>query len=248
MKADRAATWADRVMRYQERNGELRYATWDAFIEDFKATFYPENEATDALMKLESDHYFQRKRTVDTYVDEFEDLIALSGYSDKLAIVIKFHRGLNPAIQDKIAEMGADRPDDRNPEAWYAAARRFDQNRRANEAFNSSSMCEKSLTRHPCRQTSRNPGNHCLPLVTSGLDPPPQPCQLQQPLHLPTEISDDHSLLAPLWILMRRNEMAISRAVAIAVVKSAIAAGTARSHSTSVRCRLMTAKTSSKVS
>jgi hypothetical protein len=41
-------------------------------------------------MCLESDHYFQGKRTVDAYVDEFEDLIDLSGYSDDLAIVLKF--------------------------------------------------------------------------------------------------------------------------------------------------------------
>jgi hypothetical protein len=153
MKAGRAATWADRLMRYQELHGYLRYGTWDAFTQDFKETFYPENEATEALMKLESDHYFQRKRTVDTYVDEFEDLITLSGYSDKLAIVIKFRRGLSPAIQDKIAEMGADRPDDRNPEAWYTAARRFDQNRRANEAFHSS-----ALRRAPPSSTIPPPG------------------------------------------------------------------------------------------
>jgi len=142
MKGDRAATWADRAIRYEKANpkGGTHFRDWDTFEAEFKATFFPENEATDALMKLESEQYFQRKRTVDTYVDEFEDLIALSGYSDNLAIVIKFRRGLNPTIQDKIAEMGRDRPDDRNPLGWYAAARRFDQNRRANEAFNSSSV------------------------------------------------------------------------------------------------------------
>jgi hypothetical protein len=89
-------------------------------------------------MKLESTQYFQGKRSVDAYVDEFEDLIELSGYTDKLNTVVKFRRGLQPAIQDKIAEMGKDRPDDDNADGWYKTARMFDQNRRANEAFHSS--------------------------------------------------------------------------------------------------------------
>jgi len=41
-------------------------------------------------MRLESDCYFQGKQMVDAYVDKFEDLIDLSGYSDNLAIVLKF--------------------------------------------------------------------------------------------------------------------------------------------------------------
>jgi hypothetical protein len=33
----------------------------------------------------------------------------MSGYMDPIAIVLKFHRGLNLMIQDKIAESGTDR-------------------------------------------------------------------------------------------------------------------------------------------
>jgi hypothetical protein len=160
MKTDRAATWADRIIRFESTHTKPRFATWDDFIGEFHATFFPENEATEALMKLESDRYFQRRQTVDTYVDEFEDLIALSGYSDALAIVIKFRRGLNPTIQDKIAEMGQDRPGDRDPRGWYTAARRFDQNRRANEAFNSAS-------------TRRTTGT--MPQLTASVVPRPTP-------------------------------------------------------------------------
>jgi hypothetical protein len=140
MKGGRAAVWADRIIRHDSLNGSTRFKTWDDFSTAFKTAFFPENEATDALMKLESTHYYQGKRSVDAYVDEFEDLIELSGYTDQLAIVIKFRRGLHPGIQDKIAEMGKDRPDDRKPEEWYASARRFDQNARANEAFHSSTQ------------------------------------------------------------------------------------------------------------
>ena len=38
-------------------------------------------------------------------------------------------------IQNKVAESGTDHPDDEDFDGWYGAARRFDQNRLANEAF-----------------------------------------------------------------------------------------------------------------
>jgi hypothetical protein len=138
MKGGRAATWADRLIRYETSMNHPRFGTWADFATAFRDSFFPENEATDARMKLESTQYFQGKRSVDTYVDEFEDLIELSGYTDKLNTVVKFRRGLQPAIQDKIAEMGKDRPDDNDADGWYRTARMFDQNRRANEAFHSS--------------------------------------------------------------------------------------------------------------
>jgi hypothetical protein len=50
---------------------------------------------------------------------------------------MKFRRGLSSAIQDKIAELGIDRPTDDDINGWYSAARRFDRNRLANEAFHS---------------------------------------------------------------------------------------------------------------
>jgi hypothetical protein len=90
MKSNRTATFADCTIRYEMKYDSLRYGLWDAFQRVFIETFCPENESTHALMHLESDCYFQGKRTVDAYVDEFEDLINLSGYSDDLAIVLKF--------------------------------------------------------------------------------------------------------------------------------------------------------------
>jgi hypothetical protein len=115
------------------------YDDWASFQEAFIADFCPENEATTAIMKLESSTYYQGKRAVDAYVDEYRDLISTSQYTDPITIVLKFRRGLNPATQDKIAESGIDRPSDSNVEGWYRAARRFDQNRLANEAFHMSS-------------------------------------------------------------------------------------------------------------
>jgi hypothetical protein len=39
----------------------LTFTSWDEFREEFTAAFCPENEATTALMWLESDCYFQGK-------------------------------------------------------------------------------------------------------------------------------------------------------------------------------------------
>jgi hypothetical protein len=168
MKGDRAAAFADRTLRYEDKHQRPRFTTFAVFRSTFIEAFCPENESTQALIRLESDRYFQARRNVEAYVDEFETLIDVSGYTDELAIVLKFRRGLNPAIQDKIAESGSDRPDDNSPNAWYAAARRFDQNRLANEAFNSAS--NRRTTANPSIPTttsrtfsSRNPFAHLSP-------------------------------------------------------------------------------------
>ena len=76
--------------------------------------------------------------TLDDYVDEFQDLIMDSGYTDPKTIVVKFRRGLNTHIQNVVATMAAGRPSDGNPEQWYNMARMVDQNRATNEAFSSS--------------------------------------------------------------------------------------------------------------
>jgi hypothetical protein len=86
------------------------------------STFCLENEATTALMQLESDWYFQAKRNVEAYINEFKDLVDLSGYTDLIAIMLKFHQGLNPTTQDRIAESGTDRLSDTNFNGWFKAA------------------------------------------------------------------------------------------------------------------------------
>jgi hypothetical protein len=66
------------------------FASWHDFTEEFASTFCPENEATMALMRLESDRYYQGEWNVETYIDEFKDLVDLSSYTDPIAIVLKF--------------------------------------------------------------------------------------------------------------------------------------------------------------
>jgi hypothetical protein len=107
-------------------------------------------------MRLKLDRYFQSKRNIEAYIDKFKDLINLSGYTDPIAIVLKFHRGLNPTTQDRIAEFGTDRPQDRDFKGWFKATRRLDLNRLANEAFHYAS-------RHPLTQSAPTLTTHSAP-------------------------------------------------------------------------------------
>lgn len=178
MKHGRAAVFADRVLR-----GRVSFADFEHFESAFKLSFFPEDEATDARMKLESTRYFQGRRSVDSYIDDFEELVELSGYTDSFTIVIKFRRGLDPAIQDKIAELNKERPDDDDPDGWYAAARLFDQNRRANEVFHASAV-RKSANAAPSAIPARTMPNVRTPwprLTSLTSTPTPSGFKPQQP-------------------------------------------------------------------
>ena len=112
----------------------------------------------------------------------------MAGYSDMIGIVIKFRRGLNPALQDKIAESGNDHPDDDDPEGWFKAARRFEQNKLANAAFHGGPTRRTS----PATNTSSNirPTHFHFP---SALAPPPPGGSLLQnpPKPLPPGVPMD---------------------------------------------------------
>jgi hypothetical protein len=85
------ASFAERILWQELRSGKMCFASWSDFTEEFVVTFCPENEANMALMRLESDHYFQGKQNVEAYIDKFKDLVDLSGYTDPITIVLKFH-------------------------------------------------------------------------------------------------------------------------------------------------------------
>lgn len=143
MKHGRAAKWADAIFRWEERNpGADRFMDWEDFAEEFRAHFFPVDSEASAVNTLESAGYYQKGRNVDDYLDEFRNLITESGYSDPKVIVVKFRRGLNPSIQNAIATMTTGRPSDVDYEGWYQAARRIDQARAANDAFQANSRSE----------------------------------------------------------------------------------------------------------
>jgi hypothetical protein len=95
---------------------------WFAFQEDFVKTFCPKSKAQRALTQLETVEYHQGCQMVDKYTDEFQDLIKPAGYTNGLAIVIKFHCGLSQEIQDQVTTMPVGRPANDKLEDWYEAA------------------------------------------------------------------------------------------------------------------------------
>jgi hypothetical protein len=159
-KGGHAVSFAEGILRQELRSGKMCFASWDDFTQEFAATFCPENEATMALMRLESDRYYQGKQNVEAYIDEFKDLVNLSRYTDPIAIVLKFCRGLSPMTQDRIAESGTDRPSDTDFNGWFKAAQCLDLNRLANEAFH---------------LASRHPPTHSAPTPTTYAAPPRTP-------------------------------------------------------------------------
>jgi len=74
----------------EAKSGQLRFIDWDDFEEEFRKDFMPLNSEAAAVNVLETASYFQGRRSVDDYLDQFKDLIEDSGYSDPKTIVVKF--------------------------------------------------------------------------------------------------------------------------------------------------------------
>ena len=140
MKSGRAEKWTARIFRWEllpENAGSSKFLDWDDFRDEFRKEFTPAHADAFAINRLESSAYYQKNRSLDEYLDEFQDLITESGYTDPKTIVVKFRRGLNSQIQNSVATMASGRPSDSSPDQWYNAARTVDENRAANEAFSS---------------------------------------------------------------------------------------------------------------
>ena len=138
MKSGRAGRWATREFEFEAKNGALRFFDWLDFETEFRKDFLPIDSEATAINTLETTNYFQGKRTVDDYLDQFRDLIEESGYTDPKTVVVKFRRGLDRRISSALASMASGRPSDNKPEEWYRLAVQLDQNRASEEAFQSS--------------------------------------------------------------------------------------------------------------
>ena len=121
-----------------ENQTSTQFFDWKEFTEEFRKEFCPAQADSVAINTLESTSYFQKTRSLDAYLDQFQDLITDSGYSDPKTVVVKFWRGLNTSLQNAVATMTYGRPTDSDPEGWYKATWAVDQNRLANEAFQAS--------------------------------------------------------------------------------------------------------------
>jgi Retrotransposon gag protein/Zinc knuckle len=171
MKSGRAAKWTARIFRWEElpeNIGLSKFLDWEDFRDEFKKEFTPAHTDSLAINRLESAAYYQKNRSLDDYIDEFQDLITDSGYTDPKTIVVKFRRGLNPQIQNSIATMASGRPSDTSPEKWYEMARTVDDNRATNEAFQSAyrapaAPVNRSASILPVRPVPSLPNAHLTP-------------------------------------------------------------------------------------
>ena len=153
MSRDHAQRWVTRIYDWEmlpANTGVNHFIDWDNFRASFGKEFFPLHVEAVATNVLEGTTYFQGSRSVDNYLDDFRDLILESGYTSSKTIVVKFRRGLDPQVGDAIATMAANRPNDLDPEAWYEAAVRIDQNRAMNKAFQNSVKTLDSYQPLPC--------------------------------------------------------------------------------------------------
>jgi len=95
MKSGPANRWATCEFKQEAKVGRLRFIDWDDFEDEFRKDFMPLDAEAAAINVLETTAYFQGKRSVDDYLDQFRDLIYDSGYTDPKTVVVKFCRGLD---------------------------------------------------------------------------------------------------------------------------------------------------------
>jgi len=148
-KSGHAAKWSENVFHQEADTGVFPIRTWRDFEQQFRVHFFLANAEADAINALEGTSYHQGGRTVDDYLDNFQALVSDAGYTDPRMLVVKFWRGLRLGIQNQIATMPYGRPANTDPDAWYRAARRIDQARLANEAFQSVSRSAPSAPPDP---------------------------------------------------------------------------------------------------
>jgi len=175
-KDGRAAKWSENLFCQEADTGVFSIQSWVDFEQQFRSQFFPVNAEADAINTLEGSSYYQGNRMVDDYLDSFRILASDAGYTDPQTLVVKFRRGLKLNVQSQIATMPFGRPADTDPEAWYAAARRIDQARLANEAFQSTL---RSTTVTPARSASTQPTPFSVlrspPVAPPSIPPRPPP-------------------------------------------------------------------------
>ena len=95
MKTGRAGRWATREFELEAKIGTLCFTDWLDFEDEFRKDFLPLDSEATAINILEGNTYFQGRKTVDDYLDQFRDLVEDSGYTDPKTLVTKFRRGLD---------------------------------------------------------------------------------------------------------------------------------------------------------
>ena len=122
MKSSFAQKWTACIFCWEqepENSGADKFFNWEDFRNEFKKEFTHTQSDALAINRLESAAYYQKNRPLDDYIDKFQDLVAKSGYFDPKTIVVKFHRSLNPQVQNAVATMSSGRPSNANPNTQW---------------------------------------------------------------------------------------------------------------------------------
>ncbi|KAF5365832.1 hypothetical protein D9615_010733 [Tricholomella constricta] len=133
MQHGRAADFVERV--FQCATIQEAFPTWDDFQATFTTEFCPMNEVANAALALESSAYFQNGRTIDEYIDSFRSLRHKARYPDGRHLVMKFRRGMDPQLCQRLGTITTGRPHDEKIEEWLAMARSQDFIMRTEEEF-----------------------------------------------------------------------------------------------------------------
>ncbi|GLB45579.1 putative zinc ion binding [Lyophyllum shimeji] len=169
MKGGRAARFAARTLRYPNSHGGVpRFGTYAEFCAQFIAEFCPRDEKRKAATTFETSAYHQGSRSVDEYIDEFQDLAEEAQFPDGAQLVFRFRHGLDPRIEAKVANMVDGRPSDEHVQEWIDTARLVDYNTRTNQDFCSA----VTKTRMAPAPVVRNPGTPAFCALPA---PPPRP-------------------------------------------------------------------------
>jgi hypothetical protein len=184
MKSGWAAVFADRAFAKEACQNQPAYLDWASFKKELRSQFLPLHEHIHAINTLELTAYCQAKWMADVYIDEFEMLVEQAGYSEGLAIVMKFWVGLYPSTQLCITNMLENRPPDDQPTAWYEAAWKVTMAKVANEAFQVHHAPTAPAMAKQTQIEPLNPQPMLLlfphPILPSFLRPTPPQCYPQQ--------------------------------------------------------------------
>jgi len=102
MKSERASRWATCEFEHKAKSRHLRFINWVDFEEEFWKDFMPLDSEAAAVNVLETVAYFQRRQSVNDYLDQFKDLIKDSSYADLKTRVVKFRQGLDGPCRNDI--------------------------------------------------------------------------------------------------------------------------------------------------
>jgi hypothetical protein len=149
MKEGRALTFANQVTRRTDCEGRVPYETWEEFWKELEHHFLPIDEAEEAINLLEIDRYFQGKATVNDYCDKFQDLVDHTRYKDGRQVVMKFRKGLEPEVADRVAMLNEGRPKDEDLAGWIKMAKEVARQHLRNDVFNQAIRKDKLSTKTP---------------------------------------------------------------------------------------------------